>query len=111
MTQTKRFSESVKRSNVRKIEQGKLRRSEVAKLYGISTTSVAKWIKKYGVLPTTEKLIVESESDYLELIKQNKRVEELEKTLGKLYMQNAYLNEIIKTASEDLSIDVEKKYS
>lgn len=110
MRQQKRFSESVKKENVKKIEQGKLKRSEVAKLYGISVTAVAKWIKKYGILPPTEKLVIESESDYLELVKQKKKVEELEKRIGQLFMQNSYLKEVITVASEDLSIDIEKKY-
>jgi transposase-like protein len=111
MKQRKSFSESVKRENVRKIEQGILSRSQVSKLYGISTTSVTRWVKKYGVLPPTEKVVIESESDYLELINQKKKVEELEKRLGRLYVQNVYLQEVIKSASEDLSMDIEKKYS
>lgn len=105
-----RFSESVKKSNVKKIERGEMTRSEVARLYGISPTSVGKWIKKYGVLPKTEKVIIESESDYLALQQQKKRVVDLERTLGQLHMELAYMKEVIDTASKDLGIDIEKKF-
>lgn len=105
-----RFSESVKKANVKKIEQGEMTQSEVARLYGISSTSVAKWVRKYGVLPKKEKLIVESESDYIALQQQNKRVASLERTVGQLHMELAYLREVIDTASRDMSIDIEKKF-
>jgi transposase-like protein len=105
-----RFSEAVKKSNVKKIEQGKMTQSEVARLYGISPTSVGKWVRKYGILPKSEKVIIESESDYIALLDQNKRVESLERKVGQLHMELAYLKEVIDTASEDLSIDLEKKF-
>ena len=105
-----RFSEAVKKSNVKKIERGKMTQSGVARLYGISPSAVGKWVRKYGVLPKTEKVIIESESDYIALQQQNKRVERLERTLGQLHMELAYLREVINTASTDLSIDIEKKF-
>ena len=105
-----RFSESVKKSNVKKIEGGKMTQSEVARLYGISPTAVNKWVRKYGLLPKSEQVIIESESDYIALQQQNKRVESLERTLGQLHMELAYLKEVINTASTDLSIDIEKKF-
>jgi len=106
----KRVSESVKRENVRKIEKGEILKSEVAKLYGISGTSVAKWVKKFGILPKRERIIIESESDYVALVEQKKKVKELERQLGQIYMENSYLKKILECAKEKFSIDFEKKF-
>jgi len=107
----KRVSESVKRENVRKIERGEILKSEVAKLYGISASAVSKWVKKFGVLPKTQRIIIESESDYVALVQQKKKVKELEMQLGQIYMENSYLKKILECAKEEYSIDFEKKFS
>jgi len=104
------FSDSVKRDNVRQIELGRKTQSEVARLYGVSTTAVNKWVKKYGKLPKNERIVVESESDFSMLKEREKEISNLEKALGKLHMEVSYLREVINQASVEYSEDIEKKF-
>ena len=60
------FSENFKRDKVRLYESGKMSASQLSKYYDISETTIYKWIEKYRTTPSSERIVVETESDYLE---------------------------------------------
>lgn len=106
----KMFSESVKQESVRQIELGVKTQIEVAKLYGISSAAVSKWVKKYGTLPKGQRVVIESESDYTVLKERERRITELERAIGKMHMELSYFKEVIKHATLHYSEDIEKKF-
>ena len=70
------FSENFKREKVREIELGVTSVAEVRKTYDVSFTSIYKWRNKFGTINMKEKrerLIVESQSDAVQLRELKKR--------------------------------------
>lgn len=57
------FSSEIKKEKVILIEQGKVRISEICKIYEVSETAVRKWLYKYGKLAKLERMVVEKISD------------------------------------------------
>lgn len=104
------FSESVKRDNVRQIELGRKTQAEVARLYDISPSAVYKWMRKYSKIPRSNRLVIESESDYTALISKERQLKKCEQTIGKLHMELTYLKQVIRQASLEYSEDIEKKF-
>src|SRR5688572_10270778 len=77
------FSTSFKIKKVKEIEQGISTVSEVSKEYQVTTTTVYRWINKFGSMKNkTERVIVETESDTKKLLEYKQKVAELEKIIG-----------------------------
>lgn len=104
------FSLELKLDLVKKMEQGDLRVLDVSNTYGVSTTAVYKWLRKYSDLYKKEiRVIVEHKS----LSKKNKdlqeQVKKLEQALGQKQMRIDYLEKIVEFTSERSGEDIEKK--
>jgi len=104
------FDLGLKLELVEQIEQGKLRVLEVSRIYGVSTTSVYKWLRKYSKLYKSQnRVVVEQKS----LSKKNSdlknRIAELERALGQKQMRLDYLEKVVEVASDKLGIEIEKK--
>ena len=111
MKKTRRvFSESFKKDKVQLYEQGKMSVLQLSKLYDVSETSLYKWIGKYRTSPSSERIVVESESDYLKLVELQKRIESMTKLIGDQQIKIAYQQAVIKAASDHYEEDVEKKF-
>ncbi|MBK6666115.1 MAG: transposase [Saprospiraceae bacterium] len=67
------FSESFKKHKVELIESGKLTTGSVAAQFDVSYTAVYQWVKKYGKLTPPDKIVIESDSDYLKVVELQKR--------------------------------------
>jgi len=105
------FSESFKRGKVRLYESGKMTVSQMSRFYEISETALYKWISKYRTTPITQRIVVEDESDYLELLAAQKRIEKMERLIGNQQLTIAYQQAILEAASAHYEEDVEKKFS
>jgi transposase-like protein len=90
------YSESFKRAKVNEIIKGKTTISHLSALLGLSYTSVYKWVKKYGNLRSPEKIVIETDSDYLKLIESNKKNVEMERLIGQQQLQLSFLKEVLK---------------
>lgn len=106
----RQFDLDLKLDLVKQIEKGELRVSEVSHLYNVSSTAVYKWLGKYSDLYKIQtRVIVEKKS----ISKKNKeleaRIKELEAALGRKEMRVDYLERVIKSASDRLGEDIEKK--
>ncbi|MBK8887224.1 MAG: hypothetical protein IPN46_12030 [Saprospiraceae bacterium] len=54
------------------IESGKLTTGSVAAQFDVSYTAVYQWVKKYGKLTPPDKIVIESDSDYLKVVELQK---------------------------------------
>lgn len=104
------FCLELKLELVKKIDRGELRVMDVCKTYGVSTTAVYKWLRKYSELYSKQtRVVVEKRS----IGKKNKelqdKIKELEQALGQKQMRIDYLEKVVEFASERTGEDIEKK--
>jgi transposase-like protein len=104
------FSESFKRDKVKLYETGQMSVSQLSKLYEISETALYKWINKYRVTPSSERIVVETDSDYLKLVELQGRIEKMERLIGNQQIALEYHKGIIESASAHYKEDIEKKF-
>lgn len=104
------FSENFKRKKVQEIETGQTRVCEICKQYQVSTTNVYRWLEKFGNMKSKkERLIVENQSDTVELLALKKRIAELERIVGQKQIMIDYKDKMIELAEEEYGIDIKKK--
>lgn len=107
---SKRYSEEWKRDKVRLIESGKIRPIDLVNTYGVSSVSVWNWRKKYGTQPSSEKIVIETESDYLKCLSLEKEVKSQQILIGKMHIQLEYFKAVIKQINKHFNTDAEKKF-
>lgn len=108
----RRFSENFKRDKVREIELGRTRPYEIQKQYEVAGPTVYRWINKYGTMKNKpEKLIVETQSDTLELLALKKKIAELEQIIGQKQIVIDFQDKMIDIASDMYGVDIKKKLS
>lgn len=106
------FSEEFRIQKVKEIEQNQISVSELSRLYNVSSAAVYKWVHKYslhlkkGIIQVIE---MESESKKTKLLQE--RLAELERIVGQKQLQIDYLEKIIELGSEEIGIDIKKKFS
>lgn len=107
------FSTSFRIKKVQEIEQGKARVSDICKQYDVTSTSVYRWIDKFGSMKKSksERVIVETESDSVQLLALKQKVAELERIIGQKQVQIDFKDKMIELAEEMYSIDIKKKFS
>lgn len=104
------FSDSFKKDKARLYETGKMSVPQMARLYDVSETSLYKWIDKFRTTPGSHRVVVETDSDYLQLLEMQKRVEGMERLIGNQQIQLDYQKSVIEAASEHYDEDIEKKF-
>lgn len=106
----RRFSESLKRDLVRKIDRGELRVSTVAREYDVSTRAVYKWLRTYSVhYRHKTRVVVEKQSMDSKLKALRAQVAELERKVGQKQLELEYLEKVIEIAERELGVDIKKK--
>lgn len=110
--QRRHFSVNFKKSKIREIEAGISRISDICKEYEVSTTSVYKWVEKYGTMQDKpEKLIIEDQSDTKELLMLRKKIAELEQVIGQKQVLLDFKDKMIDLAEGHYKVDIKKKFS
>ena len=104
------FSESFKRDKVRLYETGKMSITQLSKLYQVSETALYKWVDKYRNTPASERVVLESNSDYVALMALQQRVDKMERLIGTQHIRIDYLQSVIKSATTHYGEDIEKKF-
>jgi transposase len=104
------FSEGFKRDKVRIYETGKMTVPQMSRLYAVSETALYKWINKYRTTPTSHRVVIETDSDYLHLLELQKRVEIMERLIGNQQIKLDYQESLISAASTHYEEDIEKKF-
>lgn len=104
------FSESFKKQKVELIESGKLTTGSVATQFDVSYTAVYQWVKKYGKATPPDKIVIESDSDYLKVLELQKDKFNLERIVGKQQIKIDYYETLIEMIKEHYKEDMEKKF-
>ena len=104
------FSENFKKEKVRLYETGRMTMSQISRTYGVSQTSLYKWLDRFRTLPKNERIVVETDSDYIALSGLQKRVDNMERIIGNQQIKIDYLQALIKVAAEHYGEDIEKKF-
>jgi transposase len=104
------FSESFKKQKVALIESGKMSTGAVATQFDVSYTAVYQWVKKYGKVSSPDKIVIETDSDYLKVLELQKEKSNLERILGKQQIRIDYYETLIEMVKEHYKEDVENKF-
>lgn len=106
------FSDNFKREKVRELELGLVRRVDLIKSYEVSDTSIRRWIATFGSMKQKkERLIVESQSDTVQLLELKKKIAELERAVGQKQLVIDFQQKMIDLAEEHYAVDIKKKFS
>lgn len=105
------FSDSFKRKIVHEIENNLTSVGLVTKEYGISRTSVYKWVYTYSLLYKKGfKQVVEPMSDSKKIAQLKAQIKELEQLLGRKQIEIEFKEKMIELAEEKYGVDIKKKY-
>jgi transposase len=105
------FSEEFRIQKVKEIEQNQIGVTELCKLYGVSRAAVYNWIYKYSLhLKKGVNQVIEMESESKRAKLLQTRLAELERIVGQKQLQIDYLEKIIELGSEEVGIDIKKKF-
>ena len=102
------FAPDVRKSIVKEIDEG-LSKSEAARKYDVSETSIYKWYRLYST--HYQKLlvtVVEHSSASNQLMQKEAELQKTYALLGRLKAENMYLNTLIETANAELGYDLKK---
>lgn len=91
-------------------ETGKMSISRMSKLYEVSETALYRWVDRYRSTPPGERVVIETESDYLQLKIYEERIEKMERLIGTQQITIDYHRAVIACASEHYGEDIEKKF-
>jgi transposase len=104
------FSESFKKQKVALIESGKMTTGSVSNQFDVSYTAVYQWVKKYGKVSPPDKIVIETDSDYLKVLELQKEKSNLERIVGKQQIRIDYFETLIEMVKEHYKEDIEKKF-
>lgn len=104
------FSEAFKREKVKLLDEGKLKVSDISKIYNVSIVSVYSWLKKFSSTSKDERVVVEKISEARKTMELFNQVRDLEQALGRKQMELDYFKKVVELASEEKGEDLEKKY-
>lgn len=108
----RKFSTGFREQKVREIELGVASISEICKEYEVCTTTVYRWIEKFGQMKKkAPRVIVEAESDTKKLLELKKKVAELERIIGQKQILLDFKDKMIDIAEEMYGVDIKKKLS
>lgn len=105
------YSEDFKKQKVKDLVEKRIRVKELCVLYGLSRTSVYKWLYLYSQVEKGTKMVVQMESEQSKTLLLLEKVAQLERAVGQKQMEIDYLNTAFEVASEELGFDVKKKYA
>lgn len=107
----RRFSEAFKRERVAAIEAKQITIAQTTRVYGISATSLYKWIYRYSDKIKGTRVVVEMESEGKKIEGLLRRIAELERIVGQKQMALDIAEQTLELASEEVGFDLKKKYA
>jgi transposase-like protein len=107
----KRYSQAFKQQVIREYEAGASITS-LRQTYGIgSHGTVERWVKKYSRSGyRSEKVVIQTVEDQLEVKAMKARIAELERALADAVIDNRMLTTTLEVASERLEMDLKKNF-
>lgn len=108
----RRFSDNFRKEKVRELELGLVKVRDLCEQYQVSEMSVRRWVLKFSTMKKNkERLIVETQSDTVQLLELKKQVAELERVVGQKQLLIDFQQKMIELAEEEYRIDIKKKFS
>lgn len=107
----RRFSEAFKRERVAAIKAKQITISQTSRVYGISVTSLYKWIYRYSDKTKGTRVVIEMESEGKKIEGLLQRIAELERIVGQKQMALDVAEQTLELASEEVGFDLKKKYA
>ena len=103
------FSDVLKKKIVRDIEAGKVNVLGVSREYRVSQNAVYRWLKKFSahLYPATT-IVMQMDSEQYRTKELEKKVAELEATIGRKQLEIDFLNKLIEIADQDMGTDIKK---
>lgn len=108
----RRYSEEFKKSIVKDYESGRFSVLQLERLHGVSNVTIYKWIYKYSTFNQEGYRVVEKKSSSQSKVRDlEKKIKELEATLGRKQIQIDYLETMMEVAKDELNIDIKKNFA
>lgn len=107
----RKYSTEFKQKIVSDYESGKFSVSQLEKLHNISNPAIYRWIYKFSTFNEKGFRVVEMKNSSQDKVKElEKRIKDLEATVGRKQIQVDYLEKIVELAKSELNIDIKKNY-
>ena len=109
---TRSFSEELRRQVVQKIEKQQLSVTQASREYGVSTTSIYKWMYRYSLyLKKGIRTVVEKNSQKEKIKALQEKISELERMVGQKQMEIDILNKTLEFGDHEVGFDIKKKFA
>ena len=107
----RQYSTEFKQQIVSDYESGKFSVPQLQKLHNIANSLIYHWIYKFSTFNEKGFRVVEMKNSSQDKVKElEKRVKDLEATVGRKQIQVDYLEMIVELAKSELNIDIKKNY-
>jgi transposase len=107
----RKFSEEFKKKLVKEYEKGMYSVPQLGMLHMIDCRSIYDWIYKYSTFNEKGTRIIEMKESSSQKVKDlEKRIKELERTVGLKQIKIDYLDKMIEIAKDELDIDIKKNF-
>ena len=107
----RKFPEEFKKNLVNDFEKGMYSVSQLERLHNISDRVIYRWIYKYSTFNEKGSRIIEMKESSSKKVKDlEKRIKELERTVGLKQIKIDYLDKMIEIAKDELDIDIKKNF-
>lgn len=104
------FSEDFKKKKIRELERNITSVADICNTYGVSRTSIYKWIYKYSAMAKKQiKQVVEAKSDTQKIKVLQERIKELERVVGQKQLLLEFKDKMIEIAEQTYGVDIKKK--
>lgn len=105
------FSETLRKDIVSQVSRGQMGIMEATREYGMSVTTLYKWIRKYsGTSEHGTRIVMEKQSEEQKRIKLSEENKELKQVIGEKQLKIEYLEKLIELASKELGVDLKKNF-
>lgn len=105
----RRFSSNFRKEKVRELELGLVSIRDLRQQYQVSDMTVRRWIAQFGSIKNKkERLVIESQSDTIQLLELKKKVAELERIVGQKQLLIDFQQKMIELAEQEYYVDIKK---
>jgi transposase len=105
------FSTEFKREKVKDLIAKRIKINDLCELYGVTRTSVYKWLYLYSGTQKGTKTVVQMDSEQQKTKVLLERLAEYERIIGQKQMQIDLLEKGFELAGRELGYDLKKKYA
>ncbi len=100
---TRRYSESFKLKILAELSTGNYTKRQLARIYGIASTTINQWIKKYDRTDLMNtRIMIETKDEISRLKALQKEIEQLKKLLIKKDLEHLVKDSYLEVAAENL---------